>query len=191
MFPNQKEAPKDRLFSSKCAATAFSCSGSGEEVSSWGGYPQHEGKPWHLAQGLRCFGSECPGREWGMMLKERMCSISLHTQNCSAFLAILSLSALSHRRGKRLTKPSEVLWGSLGHTVGMQERSSLTSSGEFRSSKSSSILSTNSSVNRICKGNTVVYVFSLLVLANCQATEWLFHWASCTRNVLHSCNTSA
>lgn len=56
------------------------------------------------------------------------------------------------------------------------EQRSLTSSGEVRSSKSSSILSTNSSVNRICKGETLVYSFTLQALCNCQATDsFLLH----------------
>lgn len=59
-------------------------------------------------------------------------------------------------------------WTFWDSTWKIREWCSLTSSGEFRSSKSSSILSTNSSVNRICKGNTVFYAFTLLVLANCK-----------------------
>lgn len=78
-------------------------------------------------------------------------------------------------------------WALWDSTWEIWEWRSLTSSGEFRSSKSSSILSTNSSVNRICKGNTVVYAFTLLILANCQETEWLLQGADCTSSLLPPC----
>lgn len=148
-------------------------------------------KPCHLAQGLHCFHLGCSDNCWKMCWWKSKCRVSLNTYPCLVFLAIPSLSAsVVHSRCEGLAWPQVYGWGRTAacrlrggsktscrmgwalwdSTWKIQEWCSLTSSGEFRSSKSSSILSTNSSVNRICKGNTVFYAFTLLVLANWRKT---------------------